>query len=108
MGILSSGSIKTEKSPSAHVWNCKIRLKCRVMFLFIFEDRYDPKEAYKHTCWALDTNKKIFRDPQSQVPHPSKSNFHGGLKLVYDTFAFEGVSKLKNRYHLTFGIVKSN
>ena len=60
MGILSSGSIKIEKSPSAHVWNCKIGLKCRVMFLFIFADRYDPKEAYKHTCWALDTNKKIF------------------------------------------------
>ena len=87
MGILSSGSIKIEKSPSAHVWNCKIGLKCRVMFLFIFADRYDSEKAYKHTCWALDTNRMFFRDPQSQVPHPSKSNFLGGVKLVYYIFA---------------------
>ena len=65
---------------------------------FFFEDRYDPKEAYKHTCWVLDTSRKVFLDPQSQVAHPSKSNFLGALNLMYGTFAFEGVSKLKNRY----------
>ena len=75
---------------------------------FVFADRYDPKKAYKHTCLALDTNTNFFRDPQSQVPHPSKSNFLGDLKLVYGTFAFEGVSKLKNHHQLTFGIVKSD
>ena len=72
------------------------------MLPFVSADRYDPKKACKHTYWVLDTNTKFFHEPQSQVSHPSKSNFLGDLKLVYGTFAFEGVSKLKNHYQLTF------
>ena len=52
---------------------------------FVFADRYDPKKAYKHTCLALDTNTNFFRDPQSQGPHPSKSNFLGGLISDFTT-----------------------
>ena len=87
MPILPWSEYQTEKSPSAHVWNCKIRLECRVMSPFVFADRYDPKEVYKHTCLALDTNTKFFRDPQSQVSHPSKSNFLGGLISDFTTLS---------------------
>ena len=72
------------------------------MLPFVSADRYDPKEACKHTCWVLDTNRTFFGDPQSQVSHPSKSNFLGGFEMVYTAFAFEGVSKLKNHHQLTF------
>ena len=72
------------------------------MLPFVSADGYDPKEACKHTCWVLDTNRKFFRDPQSQVSHPPKSNFLGGFEMVYTAFAFEGVSKLKNHHQLTF------
>ena len=44
------GSMKFEKSPSAHVCDSRFRLKCRETFPFVFVDRYDPKQAYKHTC----------------------------------------------------------
>ena len=67
------GSIKTEKSPSAHVWSCKIWLKHRMMLLFVSTDRYDPKEAYKHTCWSLGTNRKVFGATQSQASHSLKA-----------------------------------
>ena len=107
-GIRSSGSIKTKKSPSAHVLDCKIRLECRVMLPFVSADRYDPKKACKYTCWVLDTNRTFFGDPQSQVSYPSKSNFLGGFEMMYTIFALEGVSKLKNHHQLTFGIVKSD
>ena len=72
------------------------------MLPFVSVDRYDPKEACKHTCCVLDTSRNFFRDPQSQVSHTSKSNFLGGLEMVYTTFALEGVSKLKNHHQLTF------
>ena len=40
--------MKTEKSPSAYVWNHKIRLKHRTMLPFVFADRYDLKKACKY------------------------------------------------------------
>ena len=43
------GGMKTEKSPSADVWNHKIGLKRRAMLPFASDDRYDHKEACKHT-----------------------------------------------------------
>ena len=43
------GGMKTEKSPSTHVWNRKICLKHRVVFSFVSVDSYDPKDDCKHT-----------------------------------------------------------
>ena len=101
------GSIKIKKSPSPDVSDDIICLKCRMASPVISAFRYDLKEACKHTCWVLDTNRKFFGDPQSQVSHPSKSNFLGGFEMVYTAFAFEGVSKLKQQHQLTFVIIDS-
>ena len=59
--------MKTEKSPSAHLWNHKIGLNCRAMLPFASDDRYDHKEACKHTQWVLVSSKKFFRATQSQA-----------------------------------------
>ena len=67
--------MKTEKSPSPYVWDYKIWLKHHWMLSFNFRDRYDPKEAYKHTCWVLEAVRKFFHATQSQVSCSLKSSF---------------------------------
>ena len=58
---LESG-MKTEKSPSTHVWNRKICLKHRVVFPFVSADSYDPKQVCEHTCEVLKSFRKFSRD----------------------------------------------
>ena len=47
--IWLGGSMEFKKSPSTHVCNRRFRLQRRMTFPFVLADRYDPKEAYKHT-----------------------------------------------------------
>ena len=37
-----------EKSPSAHVCDPRLQLKCRETFPFVLADRYDPKQDLKY------------------------------------------------------------
>ena len=47
------GGIKTQKSPSAYVWDHRFCLGCRMTILFVSTDRYDPKDTCKHTSAQL-------------------------------------------------------
>ena len=49
------GGIKIDKSPSTHVWVCKMWLGCRMVFPSVFVNKYDPKEACKLTYLPLVT-----------------------------------------------------
>ena len=42
-------SIKSKILALADVYVLKICLRRRLMFLFVFTDRYDPKQAFKYT-----------------------------------------------------------
>ena len=57
--------MKIEKSPSAHVWNHRVRLKHRAMLPFVSEDRYDHKQACKHTQWVPVSSREVFHDSPS-------------------------------------------
>ena len=66
---------KTKKSPSPYVFCHRMRLKRRTTFPFIFSDRYDLKEACKHTCKVPGTNRKFHSATQAQAFHSQKCNF---------------------------------
>ena len=74
---------------------------------FVSADSYDPKDACKHIYvgyWSLKENfltaLKVKRDVHWNP-------FFDGPKMIWATFAFEGVSRLKNHRHLTFWIIES-
>ena len=69
--------MKYEKSPSAYVYDHRLRLKCRATSPFVFAVRYDHIEAYKHTCEVVVTSRKFFRATQSQPSQSLKHNFVG-------------------------------
>ena len=50
--------IKSEILASGDIYFIKICLRLRVMFLAVFTDRYDPKQASKNVQWVLVPNKK--------------------------------------------------
>ena len=56
--------MKTEKSPSTHVWNRKICLKHRVVFPFASADSYDPRQVCEHTRGLSESFRKFSRDLQ--------------------------------------------
>ena len=66
-GNWHSGSMKFEESLSVYVCDHKFRLKRVVTISFILAVRYDLSGAHKHTCAVVVTNKKFFRDTQSQT-----------------------------------------
>ena len=53
----------------------QFRLQRRMTFPFVLADRYDPKEAYKHTYWAMVTDRKFFHATQSETTCSLKHNF---------------------------------
>ena len=67
--------MKIEKSPSAYVWNHRMRLKHRAMLPFISEDRYDHKQLFKHSQGVPVSSRKFFHDSQSQASRSLKSIF---------------------------------
>ena len=87
--------IKTQKSPSAHVWDYRIWLRCRTMFSLMSTDRYDRKQACKHTCWVLEVKRKFFRATQSPTPCPLKHSFLEDSKRSESLLPLGWVSKLK-------------
>ena len=99
--------MKTEKSPAADVWDLKIWLGRRTALPFVSADRYDSKEACKHTCYLLKTNRKFSRGTQSQASWRLKSIFYVS-KWSGPLLPLKWVSKLKDHQQLTFRILKSD
>ena len=58
--------MKSKKSPPAHVFDLKIRLRRRAMFWFALTDRYDVKQDFRHTWCVLRTQRKFFHGTKAR------------------------------------------
>ena len=56
----------TEKSLVAHVSDRRTSAKCRLTFLFISVDRYDPKQVSTYLGYVLQPPRNVFLAIQSR------------------------------------------
>ena len=70
----TEGDLKTfhlspngQKITTWNVFDHTDRSVDRMMLPFVSADSYDPKDACKHTCWLLKTERKFSHGTQSQA-----------------------------------------
>ena len=100
----TSGTIKSQKLPSADVWKRRMCLRRRMGLPFTLEDRYDHKQAFKYIFYVMKTYRKFFRGPWSHCRHLWKPFF----EVITKGRLCLGVWFSKNRHLLAFMAIESD